>query len=161
MLRLASYDVVFQEVPDEVTLALNLSGCPNRCPGCHSPHLQEPIGEPLDKGLLAGLLHRYGAAVTCVCFMGGDAEPTEVERLAHIVRNETAGRLKTAWYSGRADLPDGCDPACFDYIKLGPYIEERGGLDSDATNQKFFLIRDGRFIDLTKSFLRTPDRPTE
>ena len=40
MLKYAGYDIVFQEIPDEVTLALNLSGCPNGCPGCHSPHLQ-------------------------------------------------------------------------------------------------------------------------
>ena len=29
-------EVVFREFPDEVTLALNISGCPNHCPGCHS-----------------------------------------------------------------------------------------------------------------------------
>ena len=38
------FDVVFQEIPGEVTLALNLSGCPNRCAGCHSPHLWEEVG---------------------------------------------------------------------------------------------------------------------
>ena len=45
MLKYAGYDIVFQEIPDEVTLALNLSGCPNGCPGCHSPHLQRDEGE--------------------------------------------------------------------------------------------------------------------
>ena len=37
MLKYAGYDIVFQEIPDEVTLAISLTNCPNRCPGCHSP----------------------------------------------------------------------------------------------------------------------------
>ena len=47
MLRYVDYDIVFQEIPDEVTLAINLSNCPNRCKGCHSPHLLENVGESL------------------------------------------------------------------------------------------------------------------
>ena len=75
MLRYTDYDIVFREIPDETTLAVNLAGCPNRCPGCHSPQLQEPIGEPLTEEVVERLLARYGAAVTCFCLMGGDAEP--------------------------------------------------------------------------------------
>lgn len=138
MLRLASYDVVFQEVPGEVTLALNISGCPNGCPGCHSPHLRAETGEPLDDELLRCLLDRYGGTVTCVCFMGGDGEPHEVERLAKLSKALTGGRLKAAWYSGRSHLPEGFDGGCLDYLKLGPYIERLGGLRSPATNQRFY-----------------------
>ena len=39
MLRYTNTDIVFQELPDEVTLAVNLSGCPCRCPGCHSKNV--------------------------------------------------------------------------------------------------------------------------
>ena len=95
MLRLASFDVVFQEIPGEVTLALNLSGCPNRCAGCHSPHLWEEVGEPLDDNLLNSLLSGYGNAITCVCFMGGDAAPGDVAHWSACVRAATEGRLKT------------------------------------------------------------------
>ncbi len=116
-LRLASYDIVFQEIPGEVTLALNLSGCPNRCAGCHSPHLQGEEGEALDDELLNGLLEQYGAGVTCVCFMGGDADPQEVARLAEVVRQRG---LKAAWYSGREDFPAGD----FDYVKLRDRVPE-------------------------------------
>lgn len=40
MVRYHNFDIVFAEIPDETTLAINITNCPNRCPGCHSPHLQ-------------------------------------------------------------------------------------------------------------------------
>ena len=126
MLRYTDYDIVFREIPDETTLAVNLAGCPNRCPGCHSPQLQEPIGEPLTEEVVERLLVRYGAAVTCFCLMGGDAEPHEAARLALFARRLRPA-LRTGWYSGRAALPEGFDPTgVFDYVKLGPYIAARG-----------------------------------
>lgn len=175
MLRLASYDIVFQEIPGEVALALNLSGCPNRCEGCHSPHLRGDIGQSLDERLLEGLLDSYGGAVTCVCFMGGDAEPEEVERLALFVKKWGARpdaclsediaarksshsevfdgfRLKTAWYSGRDIFPDCCSTVSFDYVKLGPYIPACGGLRSPDTNQRMYKILHGKMIDITWMF---------
>lgn len=152
MLRLAGYDIVFQEVPGEVTLALNLSCCPNRCPGCHSPRLREEVGEILGGELLKGLLGRYGGSVTCVCFMGGDGDPREVERLAGLIRIESEGRLKTGWYSGRGTLPADCDLSQFDFIKLGPYDRRLGGLDSPSTNQRFYRIDNGSMIDETARF---------
>ena len=85
MLRYADYDIVFQEIPGEVTLAINLSNCPNRCKGCHSPYLMDDIGEFLTEESLSWLLQKYGKAVTCVCFMGGDVYPLEVERLAQFL----------------------------------------------------------------------------
>ena len=51
MVRYHNFDVVFAEIPGETTLALNITGCPNRCPGCHSPPLQADDGRVLDGGL--------------------------------------------------------------------------------------------------------------
>ena len=61
MLKCCSYDVVCQEIPDEITLAVNISGCPNRCPGCHSPWLWEDEGEALTEELLSALMDRYAS----------------------------------------------------------------------------------------------------
>lgn len=47
MLKYESYFVVFQEVPNEVTLGINVSGCPYKCKGCHSPFLWKDEGIPL------------------------------------------------------------------------------------------------------------------
>lgn len=154
MLRYADYDIVFQEIPDEVTLAVNLSGCPNRCPGCHSPQLQRQIGEPLTEEALRSLLARYGGSVTCVCLMGGDGDPQEVGRLAEFLHAEYP-ELRTGWYSGRTALPDGFPVAALDYLKLGPYVAARGGLRSPTTNQRLYRLEaDGTRRDLTPRMRR-------
>ena len=148
MLKYAGYDIVFQEIPDEVTLALNLSGCPNGCPGCHSPHLQRDEGEALTPGALERLLERYGREITCVCFMGGDAAPGEVAALARHIARTTGGTIRTGWYSGRPALPPEFDPLAFDYVKLGPYREKLGGLNCRTTNQRLYrIVRTGSHSD--------------
>ncbi len=152
MLRFHNYDVVFQEVPNEVTLAINLTNCPNGCKGCHSPYLMEDTGELLDENVLIGLLEKYKNAITCVCFMGGDSEPQEVERLLVFLRKITDDRIKTAWYSGKQYLPEDCNLQYFNFIKLGPYIEHLGGLDSVFTNQRFYSIENEIMVDMTEQF---------
>ena len=142
-MKVASFDIVFQEIPGEVTLALNLSNCPCHCPGCHSPHLAEDIGEPLDEELLNQLIHKYDGLITCVAFMGGDADPQEVKRLAAHIKG-----LNTAWYSGRTILPENG----FDYVKIGPYIESLGGLKSPITNQRLYKRVGDTWQDITSSF---------
>lgn len=154
MLRFLNYNIVFLEVPGEVTLAINISGCPNCCNGCHSPYLQEDIGDVLDENVIAGLLSKYGNAITCVCFMGGDNDSVEVERLSCYVRNKSNARLKTVWYSGKSKLPEHFFAGSFDYIKLGPYVENFGGLDSPSTNQRFYKIVDGLMLDRTDIFYK-------
>jgi len=153
MLKVASYDVVFQEIPGEVTLALNLSNCPCHCPGCHSQHLAEDIGEVLDEELLDGLIDRYKGLITCVAFMGGDAEPEEVARLAAHVKG-----VKTAWYSGRQYTPENVPfhfpLSTFHFVKFGPYIESLGGLKSEKTNQRLYKRVGDVWEDITAVFWR-------
>lgn len=154
MVKFYNFDIVFAEVPDQTTLAVNISECPNRCPGCHSPHLMQSVGETLDEQAIAALLRRYGSGVTCFCFMGGDARPTEIAALSGVVRRLRPGML-TAWYSGRDELPEGVDPRSFDYIKLGAYVESLGGLSSPTTNQRMYRITpEGGMEDITGLFRR-------
>ncbi|MDR1757185.1 MAG: anaerobic ribonucleoside-triphosphate reductase activating protein [Culturomica sp.] len=154
MLRYTSYDIVFQEIPGEVTLAVNLSGCPHRCPGCHSPWLWQDTGEPLNEESLGLLLDQYGEAVSCVCFMGGDADPEAVARLAAFARHRSAHTLKTGWYSGNSQPPPVSLLRHFNYLKTGPYIEQLGGLTSPTTNQRFYAVENGRLTDRTHLFRR-------
>jgi anaerobic ribonucleoside-triphosphate reductase activating protein len=139
MLKCYSYDIVCQEIPDEITLAVNISCCPNRCPGCHSPWLWEDEGEPMTDDMICTLIGRYSSAITCFCFMGGDSEPEEIERISGLIK-EKFPHIKTAWYSGRVEIPAGFDLGILDFIKLGPYIAELGGLKSPKTNQVLYKI---------------------
>lgn len=151
MVKYVNYDIVFQEIPDEVTLAINISNCPNGCVGCHSPQLMDDIGEELSAAVLSELLERYGSSVTCVCFMGGDASPDAVCGLARFIK--TSSSLRTAWYSGRETMPSAVD--CFDYIKIGAYKEDLGGLKSTTTNQRLYkVLADGTGVDITHLFWR-------
>ncbi|MEA4918272.1 anaerobic ribonucleoside-triphosphate reductase activating protein [Proteiniphilum sp.] len=148
MLKFVDYDIVFQEIPDEVTLAINLSNCPYSCKGCHSPHLQQDIGTALNESALAGLLQSYGKAITCLCFMGGDADTGQLYQLAYFVRESCGGKIKTAWYSGNDRIPDNCK-AYFDFVKTGPYVEMLGGLNKSTSNQRLYRIENGDITDIT------------
>ena len=136
MLKYVNFDIVFREVPDEVTLAVNLSRCPCHCEGCHSPQLQTDTGEELTLEVVNGLLEQYKHTITCFCFMGGDATPLEVAELAAAIKPQ----IKTAWYSGRTELPPHFPLQAFNYIKLGPYIEAFGPLDHPTTNQRMYRV---------------------
>lgn len=148
MLKYTDYDIVFQEIPTEVTLAINLSLCPNNCIGCHSPQLREDIGQILDKTAIDSLLKRYGSAVTCISLMGGDNDTESVTDIARYIK--TKG-YKSAWYSGRQELPADFMAEHFDYVKTGPYIQHLGGLDHPTTNQHLYRIVEGEFTDITST----------
>ena len=148
MLKYYNYDIVFQEIPDEVTLAVNITNCPHRCVGCHSPHLHRDIGTVLDAASLDGLLAKYGRQITCVCFMGGDRQPKDVAILAKHLRQNT--KLKVAWYSGNDIMPRYAN--LFDYVKVGGYKPELGGLRSRTTNQRLYRYTNGRSEDITERF---------
>ena len=153
MLKYADYDVVFQELPNEVTLAINISNCPNRCVGCHSAYLMDDVGNPLTEQALEELLQRYGKTITCVCFMGGDREPHAVAQLARWVKTQAAFTLKVGWYSGKQTLPEVFDSHWFDYVKVGPYVPELGGLNHATTNQRLYKItKTATLEDITACF---------
>ena len=78
MIKFSNVEVVFAEVPDEVSLAINITNCPHKCKDCHSPWLQEDVGQPLTEDLLNSLLAEYDY-ITCVLFMGGDQSPEQIQ----------------------------------------------------------------------------------
>lgn len=154
MLKYVNTGIVFQEVPDEVTLAINISGCPCRCPGCHSRYLWEDVGLPLDTATIDHFAEEYGQDITCIAFMGGDADPVAVGMLAQYV-HEQHPEFKVAWYSGRLRIPARVCKTDFDYIKIGPYIRHLGPLNQPTTNQRLYRVSpDGQMEDITSRFWR-------
>ncbi len=137
-MKFADVKEVFAEIPDEITLAISISGCPIQCKGCHSQYLWEDVGQELSTEVLTNLLREH-LGVSCVCLMGGDQDPKEVNRLVRHIKENS--RVRTAWYSGRKDLDAGVELQNLDYVKLGPWIAERGPLSAPGTNQRFYMVK--------------------
>lgn len=159
MLKYVDTQVVFSEIPNEVTLAINISGCPIHCPECHSKYLWDDIGQPLNKESLLELIEK-NSGITCVCLMGGDQAPHSITWLAQCVK-EKYPELKVAWYSGQPKIHKDIDTYYFDYIKVGPFIADLGPLENPITNQRLLCkgkhlhkidANDNMFYDITYKF---------
>ena len=167
MLKYVNTMVTFSEVPDEISLCINISNCPCHCKNCHSSYLAEDIGEPLiykdthnnrtviNCNPLSELIEA-NKGITCVCIMGGDANPSKVDDIAQDIK-EYYSKLKVAWYSGKQELSKDINLEFFDFIKLGPYIEELGPLNSKTTNQRFYKVNEKELIDITNLFWKSSD----
>ena len=133
-MKFTEYEVVLREIPDEITLAINISNCPFHCEGCHSPHLWEDVGMKLTTPLLYQMIKRNNG-ITCVSFMGGPFKEVSIwSDWIHKVFPD----LKTAWYTGDSTLP--IFENSLDYIKVGKYIKDLGPLNSPTTNQRLYKI---------------------
>lgn len=150
MLRYVGFDVVFQEFPDEVSMAVNISGCPVHCPGCHSKYLWDEVGEELTTEAIDQMMGQC-IGVTCVGFMGGDNDTDRLQELLAYMRRDYPN-IRLGWYSGRAKLPEGFDLSLVDYVKLGPYVEKLGGLRSEQTNQRLYRVEEKKLCDITDCF---------
>ena len=137
MLKYTDAQVTFAEIPDEITLCINLSRCPCHCMNCHSSYLAGDIGQVLTITRIEKLL-KENKGITAICFMGGDNDPKLVNHYAKLIKETNP--IKVGWYSGRQELSDEIDLWNFDYIKLGPYNEELGPLNKRTTNQKFYEV---------------------
>ena len=152
MLKYLGTSIVFSEIPDETTLAIDLSNCPNKCKGCHSPWLQNDIGFELTEKELDSIIDKYLYGITCICFMGGDCDHETINQFARHIKDKY--RFKVAWYSGCDKMSDKIDLSYFDYYKIGHYDERYGALDSKETNQRMFKItKHGKIVeDITERF---------
>ena len=149
MIKYVNTMVTFSEVPDEISLCIEISNCPCHCKNCHSSYLAEDIGEKLTLDKIYKLIDN-NEGITCICFMGGDSSPKEIDMFARCIKD--LYNIKVAWYSGRQELSKDIDLKNFDAIKLGPYIEELGPLTKNTTNQKFYKVINNKLIDNTYLF---------
>lgn len=148
-LKYCGYSIVCEEVPDEISLAINISGCPHRCEGCHSEYLWEYTGNYISDDLNK-LIKQYDSLITCVCFMGGDQN---LEELLELCLEVKRSGYKVCIYSGNDDVSmfqSFFHNCCLDYLKIGRYIHSRGGLDKESTNQKMYKIVNPTVFQLAK-----------
>lgn len=141
--------IAFQEVPGEISLALNISECPHLCDGCHSKWLWSKKGSALTEELYIDLLDKYDGYISCVCFMGGEWDAD----LSKFLSIATGRNLVTCLYTGAVESQiSGEIKNNLRYLKTGRYEKTLGGLQSPTTNQKFIdLFND---TDITSQFYR-------
>lgn len=182
-MRYTDTAITFGELPDEITLCINISNCPYKCKGCHSPYLADDVGELLTITRVESLI-KENRGISAICFMGG--EPKEINQYAKVIKTTKISKeafritlkedytlpkgielhkgdplifkeyipnpLKVGWYTGASSIPEEINLEYFDYIKVGPYIEELGPLNSITTNQRLYRVDNGRLIDITYKF---------
>jgi len=149
MLKYVDESVVFEEIPDMVTLTISISNCPYKCKGCHSDYLQKDIGEELTFDKIDWLIEK-NKGVNCFLFMGDAGKFDEVCDFSEYIRKKYP-ELKQGVYTGNVEIPKGYGEH-FDFIKTGPYIEEFGPLNKKTTNQRLYEVKDGKLNDVTYRF---------
>ena len=141
VLYFSDNQITTQDVLDEISLAISVSGCPLHCKGCHSSFTWDPkFGEELTNDKLEQLIKK-NKYISCVLFYGGEWQMNRLMELIGIVKNNG---LKVCLYTGlmleevvktKMELL-----SALDYIKVGRWIEEKGGLNKKTTNQRFYKV---------------------
>lgn len=149
MLKFLNTMVVFEEIPDKISLAVNMTNCQNKCVGCHSPQLRKDIGKELTEEVVDELI-KENEGINCFLFMGEGNDKDSLIKMARYIKEKYAS-LSLAIYSGRDNVEDDFYEL-FDYVKIGPYIAEFGPLNKDTTNQRLLKIEDGARKDITSMF---------
>lgn len=143
-MKFTNYDVVFQEVPGEVSLSFTITGCRLACKGCHSTHTWNPnVGTELTNELLLSLLDKYRGLITCILFLGGEWEEYRLEELLVLCKDD---QLRTALYTGLDDVSDRLKNQ-LTYLKVGKWDATKGGLWSPNTNQKMIELSTGKILN--------------
>lgn len=159
-------NIVMEEIPDKVTLAVDISNCTGLCEGCHSPFLRKDIGEELTPEAVEAMLSgNFG--VNCFLFLGEGNDREALIRIAAHIRSVHPA-LALALYSGRERVEEEIW-TLFDYVKVGPFKPACGPLNSRSTNQRLYRVHhkksagektstdeDYSLEDITCRFWRSP-----
>lgn len=149
MFNFSAEQIVFQEVPDEVSLAFTITGCQLGCKGCHSvDSWPAHSGTALTATYLAQRLQQYKGLISCVLFLGGEWQLEKLLSLLKLVRQQ---QLHTCLYTGLDSIPQQLR-AELTYLKTGRWHPELGGLDSPTTNQRFTDLRNS--VCLNSRFIK-------
>jgi anaerobic ribonucleoside-triphosphate reductase activating protein len=93
--------------------------------------------------LFSQYLEQYATYISCVLFFGGEWSSGELISKLKISRNY---QMKTCLYTGLEKIPQRIIQH-LDYLKTGPWIKERGGLDSETSNQRFVDLATGNVLN--------------
>jgi anaerobic ribonucleoside-triphosphate reductase activating protein len=145
--KFTKYQIVFQEHPWHVSLLFEISNCPHKCEGCHSPELQNDIGFDLTEDIFLKILSKYETLFDNVIFFGGENFKEELINLLKICKRKG---INTTLWTGSSNVDDDI-LRYLDYLKTGEYREDLGPIGTSNTNQKYFRISDGMEIKIKEN----------
>lgn len=138
-----SAQITFREIPEQVCLSFLIAGCPVKCPDCNSKDTWSVhSGKKLNEEEFSRWCESKREWISCVLFLGGEWEK---DQLIVFLKKARLLGLKTALYTGLEDV-DMEIKEHLDYLKIGPYMKERGGLESPTTNQILRNLKTGERI---------------
>ena len=159
MLKYLYSQVYTAEVPRELSLGFAVLGCNVHCPDCHSKHTWDINCGNQGIELTTEELDRQIARqpwVSCILFFGGEWDIHFLENLLLYAKKKYEYRL--ALYSGRNFdfFRQTCISSIVDFLKIGSYRKELGGLIYPSTNQRLYRLERGEIVeDMTPLFWRT------
>lgn len=139
---ISNIQIVFQEVPDEISLAFSISGCQIGCKGCHSKETWNPYyGNLFNENDFKKEIEKYKNMVSCILFYGGEWNESLINYIL-IAKKED---FKIALYTGMEleNIKDDIKKN-LNYIKTGKYIQKVGGLKNENTNQNMYILENGK-----------------
>ena len=145
-MKFYQHTVVFNEIPNEVTLVFEITNCPHHCEGCHSPHLWEDVGRELTKKFFIDTCEKYATLITNVAFFGGDQHEPELLQFLELCQ---AIGIKASLWTGATSVSDEIKSKLH-YLKLGHYDPKFGGLDVKGTNQVLLNVKTGEAVDMQR-----------
>lgn len=146
MLKFYSKQVVFQEVPNEISVSFSIAGCPLKCPGCSwKTAISSMIEKELTDEYYCKALREYKNLASCVLFYGGEWDKQDLINKLKIAKSLG---YKTCLYTGLIfEKVDKDIIQELNYIKTGPYIASLGGLDSPTTNQRLVNLETNEVLN--------------
>lgn len=135
--------ITLTEVPDHISLFIELGQCKQHCEGCHSPHLWEDMETltPLET-ICIEATQAVAKGANAIVLMGGTTNKgVTSENLVEIVK-ALSQIAPVCLYSGTDNIVAGT-LEFLTWLKVGSYQKDLGGLDSPKTNQKFFRKEKG------------------
>ena len=157
--------VVLQEVPDEISLAFMIQGCPYHCYNCHSSELWDTnlkknknnFGKLLSCSNVLKEIEKVQGLVSCILFLGGDWDLVNLRPITTYLKQTSDRKIALYGYNELSyylndDIPKDFNSYVnnrylgnsilysLDYLKTGKYIESLGGLKYKITNQRFYEI---------------------
>lgn len=147
-LKYTEAKISFSEIPEQISLSINIANCPHKCEKCHSPHLQQNIGKILSNDEIDKLVKKY-KHITTITLLGGSANIPQINQILNHIKSKHKNKL-TALYLGDNSIPQTLNTNLLNFIKIGEYIPKLGDLTSPTTNQKLLKInKNNQFVNIT------------